>query len=266
LEIKESTVLPWNRAANQWSPAPKIIREVKEMNDAQRMALTTAVGGEMAQVIEETGLNLTKDLEESGVDFKEVDGAVEDVAEVVEAEVTETEPDTEEVKANSETVEAETETPAEEVKEEVEVDEVVAETDADDEVETPDEAPTEVKEVAEPELSYVTQDALVEAVKMMSDAFRNELRQAVDTLSQSVDAKIESVKEAQKEEVEEMTEEIKEQISETPAASLTDVLSSVIGSHLTQVKEKDADKMGSPAETQPENYEGQGPFFAQWSQ
>jgi hypothetical protein len=76
LEIKESTVLPFHVASNQFSPSPMIL-EVK-MNEAQKDALRT-IGGEKAdrllELVETLGAQRTKELEDAGVDFKAADFA-----------------------------------------------------------------------------------------------------------------------------------------------------------------------------------------------
>jgi hypothetical protein len=76
LEIKESTVLPFHVASNQFSPSPMIL-EVK-MNEAQKDALRT-IGGDKAdrllELVETLGAQRTKELEEAGVDFKAADFA-----------------------------------------------------------------------------------------------------------------------------------------------------------------------------------------------
>jgi len=77
LEIKESTVLPFHVASNQFSPSPMIL-EVHEMNEAQKEALRTiggAKGGRLLELVETLGAQRTKELEEAGVDFKAVDFA-----------------------------------------------------------------------------------------------------------------------------------------------------------------------------------------------
>lgn len=69
-DIMESTVLPANIASNPYNPIPKIIEEVKEMNDTQRKALEAIGGAELVGLVEKVGQERTKELEDVGVQFK----------------------------------------------------------------------------------------------------------------------------------------------------------------------------------------------------
>jgi len=210
-EIKESTVLPWSKAANQFAPAPRIIQEVKEMNEEQRNALHGIFGEELTKTIEEEGEKLTKELEEEGVDFKETEETV------VETEV---------------------------------------ETQVETEVTTEAEKAEEVEPTPEP--AVLTQEDFLEGLKYAVDTLRDEFAKAVSDLDEKISTVSTSVQKAQEEE----HKQVMEQIQSTPAASMTEMVASTIGSLQTKVEDKEVKEMGAPEEKDPKDTQNRF-FFEQ---
>ena len=111
----------------------------------------------------------------------------------------------------------------------------------------------EVKEEAvEPTPAYLTQTDFLEGIKLVTETLREEIvtlkgefKSALVTLDDKIAAVSTSVETTQAEE----HEEIKQQIADTPAASLMEALSSVIGRKEVAVTKEEATEMGAPKET-----------------
>ncbi len=65
----ETSILPWDKAANRHNPQPTM-EVIDNMNEHQRAALKEIGGDDLVKLVEETGRQRTKQLEDAGVAYK----------------------------------------------------------------------------------------------------------------------------------------------------------------------------------------------------
>jgi hypothetical protein len=229
-EKHESTILPWDIAANQHNPRPRFTREGILMNEKQQEAFESVFGKSLVAEMVSQGETKTAELEATGVAYKAVEEevveeAVEEVVEEVKEEAVEEAVEEVEEKAAEETVE-------EEVKEEV-AEEVVP----------------EEKEVEAP----ITREEITQGLKVFAEEMAAQFEKMVEEkVSAAVDELIEVVVPLAKQ-VKELSasEETKiaRSVSETPASSLAAMVrGSIIGSKDTLVDGRTSLAKDGPAE------------------
>ena len=167
-EKYESTILPWDIAANQHNPRPRFMNGGKIMNEKQKEAFENVFGEGLVSQMVSLGETKTAELEATGVAYKEV--AEEAVEEIVEEAVEEP---VEEEKEVEETVEE----AVEEVVEEVEVEEKEVE-----------EVEEEVKEIP------ISREEITEGFKTVISELTEKFEAMVDEkVSAAVDELVEVV-------------------------------------------------------------------------
>jgi len=234
-EKYESTILPWDIAANQHNPRPTFTTEGDFMNEKQREAFESVFGADLVSRMVSQGETKTAELEATGVAYKAVEeeAVVEEVAEEVVEE--------KEVEAIVEEVEE----VAEEVEEKVaEVEETVVEEPVVEEKETP-----------------ITRDEIAEGMKVIVDAMTEQFETMVqEKVSAAIDELIEIVAPLAnqvKALADTDEQKIAKSVTETPTSSLAAMIqSSVIGAKATHVDGRTSLAKDSPEEAETKGTNG----------
>jgi len=254
LEIKESTVLPLHAASNPWSPHPRIIQRSKEMNEQERKELEQIGGKQLVDLVTREGEQRTKELEGMGVGYKSLSGAMAKVMALMEAV------EDSDIKAALAEIYGELESPDDEEMpaEAMDIEEDMAEMPVEDMMMAEAEAGKDqvaMKDVA-------TRTEVADALATLTTELRAEVKEAVTASTQQItDALtplLAEVKELRKRD----GEKIAEKAAATPAASLRDMVQSVLDQKSARVE--DASLFGKPAETQvpPRPEQGMPSFLA----
>jgi len=238
VEIKESTVLPRSAASNPWSPYPRIIQRSNVMNAQEKKELEAIGGKALVDLVTREGEQRTKELEGMGVGFKGLSGAMAKVMALMEGVE---DPD---IKAALSEIYDEMQSPDEE--------ELPAPAEGEmalnEEVAVTEEAPLpmamaaagkpEVK-VKEAPVDTATRTEVAEAMAALTTELRSEVKAAVDaqtkTIVDALTPLLAEVKELRKQD----TQKIAEKAAATPAASLREMVQSVLESKKAQVEDGD---------------------------
>jgi len=224
-EKYESTILPFDIAANQHNPRPMFTTEDNLMNEKQREAFEGVFGKSIVEQMVAEGETKTAELEATGVAYKALDVVDETVEEVV------TEPVIEEKQAE--------EVAVEEVAEEIVVE--------DKEIITT----VEETEIVAP----VSREEITEGLKVLAEEMSKQFEIMVaEKVSAAVDELIDVIVPLAKQ-VKAMTEtdeqKIVKSVSDTPASSLAAMIqSSIIGAKETQVDGRTTLAKDGPEETE----------------
>jgi len=284
-DINESTVLPARYASNPYSPMPQILQEVKQMNEQQRKAFMIVGGQELVDSIVKVGEESTKRLE-GEVDFKEAPpedekaggnyvARIKEIAESIEDEglkgqvevfCTKLEkaiPTAEKMKTDE----------AEKAKTDVAslagqlrmlagkvggdageklsaiAEEMATASGRKEDAETTTKVEAEKAVEPKPEVNVLTREEVADAMKAMVEVLRGEIKETTETVVAEITealkplvAEVKSLKEAD-------DVKVAEKAAETPAASLSSLLQSVIGSKATFVKADSELAKSGPEET-----------------
>jgi hypothetical protein len=232
-EKYESTILPWDIAANQHNPRPTFTTEGDFMNEKQREAFESVFGAELVSRMVSQGETKTAELEATGIAYKAVEEEVVEEAAVEEVEE-----------------EKEVEVAVEEVVEEVE--EKVAET----EVEEP---------VVEEKETPITRDEIAEGLKVIVDSLTEQFETMVEEkVSAAIDELIEVVvplANQVKALADTDEQKIAKSVTETPTSSLSAIIQqSIIGAKESHVDGRTSLAKDGPEEA--ETKEANGPKVA----
>lgn len=245
-EKHESTVLPWDIAANQHNPRPLFVKETGLMNEKQKEAFEKVFGPELTAQMVSLGETKTAELEATGVEYKEVTEET-----VVEEAVEEKAEDAVEEVVEEEVVETQTDETAEETEEVKETETAVEET----------EPETEEKQVEAP----VSREEITEGLKVLVEELTQKFESMVDEkVSAAVDELVEVVVPLAKQ-LKDMTDseetKIAKAVQETPTSSIASIISgSIIGAKETQVDGRTTLAKDGPEEA--ETKAGNGPSIA----
>lgn len=286
--INESTVLPARYASNPYSPMPQILQEVK-MNKQQRDAFATVGGEEFVNLILNIGEGSTKKLEDE-VDFKEVTpnqddkaggnyvARIKEIAKGIKDDSLRGQVEVFCAKLEEATPAAEKEGEGEDEKAKTDVaslagqlrmlagkvggdageklsaiaEEMAQASGKKEDAETTTEAEAEKTVEPKPEVDVLTREEVADAMKAIVGVLRDEIKEiAVVTVTEVTEAlkplvaEVKSLKEA---------DEVKvaQKAAETPAASLSSLLQSVIGSKATVVDVDSPLAQSGPKETPPD--------------
>jgi hypothetical protein len=222
-EKYESTILPWDIAANQHNPRPTFTTEGDFMNEKQREAFESVFGAELVSRMVSQGETKTAELEATGIAYKAVEEEVVEEAAVEEVEE-----------------EKEVEVAVEEVVEEVE--EKVAET----EVEEP---------VVEEKETPITRDEIAEGLKVIVDSLTEQFETMVEEkVSAAIDELIEVVVPLANQ-VKALADTDEQKIAKSVTETPTSSLSSIIQQSIIGAKESHVDGRTSLAKDGPEEAE-----------
>lgn len=248
VEIKESTVLPRGAASNPWSPYPRIIQRSTSMNAQEKKELEAIGGKALVDLVTREGEQRTKELEGMGVGFKGLSGAMAKVMALMEGVE---DPD---IKAALSEIYDEMQSPDEEelpapAETELEEGEMAMDTTA-----PPEELPLPMAEAAagKPDSGCkeaATRTEVAEAMAALTTELRAEVKAAVNvqtkTIVDALTPLLAEVKELRKQD----TQKIAEKAAVTPAASLRDMVQSVLESKKAQVEDGDPLLARKPQET-----------------
>lgn len=251
VEIKESTVLPRHTASNPWSPYPRIIQRSDSMNAQEKKELEAIGGKALVDLVTREGEQRTKELEGMGVGFKGLSGAMAKVMALMEGV------EDADIKAALSEIYDELQSPDEEEGEEEEMAAPAAEI-AMDEMAMTEEAPLPMAEAAagkpdasckEAPVDVATRTEVAEAMASLTTELRAEVKAAVDaqtkTIVDALTPLLAEVKELRKQD----NQKIAEKAAATPAASLRDMVQSVLESQKAQVQDGDPLLARKPQET-----------------
>lgn len=240
MEIKESTVLPADAASNPWSPSPRILGKDKgeAMNAQERKELEAIGGKQLVDLVLKEGEQRTKELEEQGVGYKSLPSAMAKLMALMDAV------EDADIKAALSEIYAELENPDEELPME---DEIAA---AEGEMTAEEALPEELmmgEEACKPE--GATKEEVGDALKAIVGQLREEIaasqKATADSIAQTLQPLVEVVTELKQRD----SEKIAQKAAATPAASLRDMVQSVLDSKEAAVKETDPLRKQKPAET-----------------
>jgi len=253
LEIKESTVLPLDVAANTWSPMPLVIWRSKQMNKQEQKELETIGGKQLVDLVLAAGIQHTEKLENAGIGFKgmpDLASRLLTVSEQIEDE---------DIRAQLEEIVAEMslyEVIDESVESEIEVGYEEAEM---DEGEVKQVKGVEVKQVEG--VDALTREEIADALKSVVTTLRDEIKAANDGVVASVADSIKPLVDEVKAMKQSDSKKIAKKIEQTPAASLRDMIASVKGLEDTAVTDDDALLGKGPQQANPKKG---GLFFEQF--
>jgi hypothetical protein len=248
VEIKESTVLPRHTASNPWSPYPRIIQRSNVMNAEEKKELEAIGGKALVDLVTREGEQRTKELEMQGIGFKGLSGAMAKVMALMEGVE---DPD---IKAALSEIYDELQSPDEE--------ELPAPAEGEmalnEEMATTEEEPLPMAMAAagKPEVAVkkapvdaATRTEVAETMAALATELRAEVKAAVDaqtkTIVDALTPLLAEVKELRKQD----TQKIAEKAAATPAASLRDMVQSVLESQKAQVEDGDPLLARKPQET-----------------
>lgn len=247
VEIKESTVLPRHKASNPWSPYPRIIQRSTVMNKKEREELEAIGGKALVDLVTREGEQRTKELEGMGVGFKGLSGAMAKVMALMEGV------EDADIKAALSEIYDELQSPDEE--------ELPAPTETEleeGEMAMDEEMPVPMAEAAagkpdagckEAPVDAATRTEVAEAMAALTTELRAEVKATVDaqtkTIVDALTPLLAEVKELRKQD----TQKIAEKAAATPAASLRDMVQSVLESQKAQVQDGDPLLARKPQET-----------------
>lgn len=247
VEIKESTVLPRHTASNPWSPYPRIIQRSKSMNAQEKKELEAIGGKALVDLVTREGEQRTKELEGMGVGFKGLSGAMAKVMALMEGV------EDADIKAALSEIYDELQSPDEEELP------APAETELEEgEMAMDEEMPVPMAEAAagkpdagckEAPVDAATRTEVAEAMAALTTELRAEVKATVDaqtkTIVDALTPLLAEVKELRKQD----TQKIAEKAAATPAASLRDMVQSVLESQKAQVQDGDPLLARKPQET-----------------
>ncbi len=261
VEIQESTVLPADAASNPWSLPPRMIAKRSDvMNAQERKELETIGGKKLVELVLKEGEQRTKELEGRGVGYKSLETGMAKLMALMEGVE---DPD---IKAALSEIYADLESPDEEVPTEDALLEGEIEEEVTEEV-TEEMLPEGIEEgeAACSKPAGATKAEVGDALKAVVQQLRGEIaasqKATTDTITQALKPLVETVTELKKRD----SEKIAQKAAATPAASLRDMVQSVLDSPAAAVKENDPLRGRKPEEAPMQNVrptEGLPPFLA----
>ena len=233
LEIKESTVLRSDAASNPWNPAPKIIQRSAIMNDKEKKELLEIGGQALVDAVMQQGEEATKNLEGRNIAHKNYAEYADRLMTIAEALEDET--------AKQELIALATE---------------MAEYGMMEGTEQMEEETVGVEE----ELGYSEEACatekltkeLGEALKVVVATLRKEISDSNEASRKAFTEALTPIVEAVGALQESDEKKIAKKVSQTPANSLMEMVTSVIGSKEAEVKDEDEIKGKGPKVTDPQ--------------
>lgn len=233
LEIQESTVLPLRVASNPWSPHPRIVKRGVKMNETERKELERIGGAQLVEMVIRESEQRTKDLERVGVGFKGLEDGKAMLMALMEGV------EDENIREALAEIYAVLEAPDEGKAEEEAMGEMAEETEeaaAEEMLPTPSEAepvPPPMKGKA------LTREEVADAMAVVVQQLRTELAASSKALQEALTATLKPLVETVAQLQERDGAKIAAKAAATPAASLQELVSSVLQQPAAGVKADD---------------------------
>ena len=233
LEIQESTVLPLRVASNPWSPHPRIVKRGVKMNETERKELERIGGAQLVEMVIRESEQRTKDLERVGVGFKGLEDGKAMLMALMEGV------EDENIREALAEIYAVLEAPDEGKAEEEAMGEMAEEAEEAAAEEMPP-APSEAEPVPPPmKGKALTREEVADAMAVVVQQLRTELAASNKALQEALTATLKPLVETVAQLQERDGAKIAAKAAATPAASLQELVSSVLQQPAAGVKADD---------------------------